>query len=372
MPGCGAAREAVRRVSSRSSPTTARSTWCGARRRSSTRSFADRAPTRTPRSGPRWPGAARSTPARPGVPQHRLRQPARHRRATAGATSSSSRSARTPGITGDAFDDVQHVRQRPAPTPSGSTTPTRPSWTTRCPARRPRSSTARRCRPRRCIDIAGAREADQRGHGLVTGASALGDDCSRRSRARRRGSGTSARCRSGPTRSRSCSGSSWRSSSATAAGSRAAVCPATSPTWRSGRSRSGSSAAGSTTSSPTTSSTSAPTARASSPRCGSGTAASASGARSRSAASVPGSAAAAAGSRCRRSPTRSRPASSLAQAIGRFGNWFNQELFGAPTDPAVGPGDRPGEPPGGLRAVRDLPPDLPLRVALVRARVRAS
>ena len=33
-----------------------------------------------------------------------------------------------------------------------------------------------------------------------------------------------------------------------------------------------------------------------------------------------------------RSPTRSRPACSLAQAIGRLGNWFNQELFGLPTD----------------------------------------
>ena len=52
-------------------------------------------------------------------------------------------------------------------------------------------------------------------------------------------------------------------------------------------------------------------------------------------------------SRCRRSPTRSRRASSLAQAIGRFGNWFNQELFGAPDRPAVGPArsTRPTGPP---------------------------
>ena len=50
----------------------------------------------------------------------------------------------------------------------------------------------------------------------------------------------------------------------------------------------------------------------------------------------------------------------LAQAIGRLGNWFNQELFGRPTDVAVGPGDRPGEPPGRLRAVRHLPPDVPV------------
>ena len=32
----------------------------------------------------------------------------------------------------------------------------------------------------------------------------------------------------------------------------------------------------------------------------------------------------------------------LAQAIGRLGNWFNQELYGRPTDAAVGPADRPG------------------------------
>ena len=63
----------------------------------------------------------------------------------------------------------------------------------------------------------------------------------------------------------------------------------------------------------------------------SGTAASASGARSCSAASGPGSAATAGGSRCRRSPTRSRRGIALAQAIGRWGNWFNQELFGRPT-----------------------------------------
>jgi prolipoprotein diacylglyceryltransferase len=34
----------------------------------------------------------------------------------------------------------------------------------------------------------------------------------------------------------------------------------------------------------------------------------------------------------------------LAQAIGRWGNWFNQELYGA-EHTAVGPGDRPGAPP---------------------------
>ena len=53
----------------------------------------------------------------------------------------------------------------------------------------------------------------------------------------------------------------------------------------------------------------------------------------------------------------------LAQAIGRWGNWWNQELFGKPTDL-----------PWGLkidsahrrrvRRQRDLPPDVPLRVRL--------
>ena len=40
----------------------------------------------------------------------------------------------------------------------------------------------------------------------------------------------------------------------------------------------------------------------------------------------------------------------VAQAIGRWGNWFNQELFGRPTDPALGAEDRPPEPAAGLRA----------------------
>ena len=47
---------------------------------------------------------------------------------------------------------------------------------------------------------------------------------------------------------------------------------------------------------------------------------------------APGSAAAGAASRCRPSPTRWRRASSVAQAIGRLGNCFNQELYGRPTD----------------------------------------
>ena len=40
------------------------------------------------------------------------------------------------------------------------------------------------------------------------------------------------------------------------------------------------------------------------------------------------------------------PALPLAQAIGRWGNYFNQELYGRATDPAVGPGDRRRPPAG--------------------------
>ena len=58
--------------------------------------------------------------------------------------------------------------------------------------------------------------------------------------------------------------------------------------------------------------------------------------------------------------------------MGRFGNWFNQELFGRPTDLPWGLEIDLGAPSAGLRAVRDLPPDLPLRVALVRRRRAAS
>ncbi len=54
----------------------------------------------------------------------------------------------------------------------------------------------------------------------------------------------------------------------------------------------------------------------------------------------------------------------LAQGIGRIGNWFNQELYGKPTDSAVGARDRPGASRHRLRAVRHVPPDLPLRAAL--------
>ena len=133
-----------------------------------------------------------------------------------------------------------------------------------------------------------------------------------------------------------------------------------SATSRSGRSRSGSSAAGSTTCSPTRSSTSA-RARSRSPRSTSGAAGSASGARSRL-----GALGAYIG--CRRDGCRFgafadalAPGIVLAQAIGRWGNWFNQELYGKPTDLPWGLEIDPAH-RGGYAAVHDLPPDVPVRV----------
>ena len=52
----------------------------------------------------------------------------------------------------------------------------------------------------------------------------------------------------------------------------------------------------------------------------------------------------------------------LAQAIGRWGNYFNQELFGQPTTLPWGLKIDADAPARRLRAVRDLPPDVPLRV----------
>ena len=54
----------------------------------------------------------------------------------------------------------------------------------------------------------------------------------------------------------------------------------------------------------------------------------------------------------------------VAQAIGRVGNWWNQELFGEPTEPPLGPRDRHRAPAGRVHLQRDLPPDVPLRGAL--------
>ena len=63
----------------------------------------------------------------------------------------------------------------------------------------------------------------------------------------------------------------------------------------------------------------------------------------------------------------------VAQAIGRWGNWFNQELFGRPTDLPWAPGDR--RRPPAARATptsHDVPPDVPLRVPVVPGGVRRS
>ena len=58
------------------------------------------------------------------------------------------------------------------------------------------------------------------------------------------------------------------------------------------------------------------------------------------------------------------PALLVAQAIGRIGNYFNQELFGRPDRPAVGARDRPRPSARALRRRCDVPPDVPLRAAV--------
>ena len=50
-----------------------------------------------------------------------------------------------------------------------------------------------------------------------------------------------------------------------------------------------------------------------------------------------------------------RPALALAQAIGRWGNWFNQELFGKPTDLPWALRDRRRQDAGRVRAGHDVP-----------------
>ena len=60
----------------------------------------------------------------------------------------------------------------------------------------------------------------------------------------------------------------------------------------------------------------------------------------------------------------------VAQAIGRWGNWFNQELFGKPTDLPWGLEIDAAHRPTGLPRLRDLPPDVPLRVAVGARRRR--
>ena len=54
----------------------------------------------------------------------------------------------------------------------------------------------------------------------------------------------------------------------------------------------------------------------------------------------------------------------VAQAVGRIGNWWNQELFGKPTDLPVGARDRPRPPAARVDRSSDLPPRVPLRAPL--------
>ena len=66
---------------------------------------------------------------------------------------------------------------------------------------------------------------------------------------------------------------------------------------------------------------------------------------------------------CRRSLDALAPGVLVAQAIGRWGNWFNQELFGRPTDLPWGLEIDPAHRPPGYEDYADVPPDVPLRVA---------
>ena len=62
----------------------------------------------------------------------------------------------------------------------------------------------------------------------------------------------------------------------------------------------------------------------------------------------------------------------LAQGIGRWGNYWNQELFGKPTDLPWALQIDPAHRPAGVRARRDVPADLPVRVHLGRALRRGA
>jgi prolipoprotein diacylglyceryltransferase len=52
------------------------------------------------------------------------------------------------------------------------------------------------------------------------------------------------------------------------------------------------------------------------------------------------------------------PALLVAQAIGRIGNYFNQELFGGPTSLPWGLQNRAAVPARGLPGVRNVPAHL--------------
>ena len=87
----------------------------------------------------------------------------------------------------------------------------------------------------------------------------------------------------------------------------------------------------------------------------------ASGAPSRSAASAPGSAAAGRASRCRRSATRWRSGCRWPRRSAGSATGSTRSCSAGPTDLPWGLEIDPEHRPRGLRAVRDLPPHLPLR-----------
>ena len=66
------------------------------------------------------------------------------------------------------------------------------------------------------------------------------------------------------------------------------------------------------------------------------------------------------------------PSLLLAQIIGRFGNYFNQELFGRPTDLPWGLEIDAAHRPSGYDQFATVPPDLPLRGAVEPGRDRRA
>lgn len=62
------------------------------------------------------------------------------------------------------------------------------------------------------------------------------------------------------------------------------------------------------------------------------------------------------------------PGVALAQAIGRWGNWFNQELYGKPTTLPWGLEIDPDKRPHRDHRPGDVPPHLPLRITVERGR----
>ena len=106
----------------------------------------------------------------------------------------------------------------------------------------------------------------------------------------------------------------------------------------------------------------------SSARSRSGRAASRSGARSRAARSPPDHRARDQASRLLRADGRDRPRRRARAGDRTVGQLLQPGAVRTADDAAVGPRDRPRAPAGRLRALRNLPSDVPLRVAVVPAR----